>query len=348
MNPFHSSLLTALAPKGLTSQHMDLLLEDGYETPSQVTRLTVSELKTILGIKGGLASDILSVAEAAKSSDFETTKTNEDAVIRTLLENLVGSADIRTSAVTELQKRGIHFVVLNEGRALAWEETLRFLASPDRRVAEGHGLWNDMALVDVGSFLPDLTPLRSPYSEEALVECRDIRTDIPWGILPRDHLGLAVWAVQERMDGGLPQRTVFEDFQTQGQLFQRALKLSAVKGLATDQLRLMALHRAAKPTPTQQAQPKAPGLRGMTPRKALYDLLSGLFSADELRRVCVNSLGLTNNDLPGASVSLATLVDEVISVLDRVNAIDHDFFEILLLERPRCKRDIDQVRVFFP
>ena len=46
-------------------QHIQALEEDGYDAPSRILRISSTDLKSMLKIKGGLAADLLDFAAAA-------------------------------------------------------------------------------------------------------------------------------------------------------------------------------------------------------------------------------------------------------------------------------------------
>ncbi len=78
----------------------------------------------------------------------------------------------------------------------------------------------------------------------------------------------------------------------------------------------------------------------------LIGLLCGMFKDVELRRFVrfLEDGEELSRHLPGPSISLNTLAEEVVFLLDRHGRIDKDLFVKLEQERPRRKHDIKQVR----
>jgi len=332
MSAFLKSLLTALESEGLTDQHIRLLMEDGYKTSSRIRRLSVMELKAMLGINGGLAADILSAAENAKDSDFQIKDTGDKIALQTLLEGLVvGSHEQRAANVKALIARGALFVVVNEHGAQVTSETMALLFSADRRVAEKARLWNDMKVVPVEDFLPDLTPLRSPYGGHALVEGVDQHSGIRWGELPQQRLGLAVWTIEQKLDAGRSHSEVFDDFCKCGPLFTRAIKLARVRDLKDEDLEALALVRSSIPTQAKTTTSNPKGAMG---------ILLACFSEDELRCFARNSYGMEYG-LPGNGASPLAIADCIVQrYLQNHGTLDASFFQALVDERPRRKQEI--------
>lgn len=80
-------------------------------------------------------------------------------------------------------------------------------------------------------------------------------------------------------------------------------------------------------------------------QRALFDLLTSLFSADELRRVVrfLPDGDVLSNALPGQGVSFASLCEALIDELRRRGMLNATFFDRLREERPRRVKDIDDV-----
>lgn len=88
----------------------------------------------------------------------------------------------------------------------------------------------------------------------------------------------------------------------------------------------------------------------MHPHEALDKLLLSLFSADELRRFIryLPEGDKLSAQLPGGTVSAAHFVDGAVTTLDNHGLLaDPDFWTRLAAERPRRKREIDDVRALF-
>lgn len=341
MTPFLAALLQHLGPKGLTQDHISILVDDEYDSPSRILRIGSEQLKKMLGIKGGLAADILDFAEAAKGTDFGKSQAAHTVTIQTILENLIGADPIRTAAVKALRGHQVLFVVIGEDQELLATETMAFLASPDRATAERQGLWKDFALVPVDTFLPDTSPLRSPYSPEPLVEGIDA-AGIAWGSISRERLGLAVWAVQEKMDAGRPHAEIFTAFQTDSELYARALKRARAKGVKMEELRELAkAPRSIQRTIAPSAAP-LPANRSA----ALHAILIRCFDQGELRRFAVHSVNFPNHNLPG-DTNLSNFAFNLISAMENQGYIDAQFFAELLRERPRSRADIVAVAAKF-
>lgn len=341
VTPFLQSLLTNVSD--LTPQHIELLEEEALTTPSKFARLSASDLKGILGCKMGLASDLLTFAHEAKDGDFSTGKASETAAVQTLLEDLMGSDESRTSAVKALLERGVSFVVANHHGLQMTTETLALIKSPDRAHAERQRLWREMKVVAVISFLPKKVPLRSPVSGEALVEGEDWRTGIAWGLLTQEVLGLAVWFYQEKMDGGRAQTEIFADFQNEGPLRVRAARIAAAKGLSSTDLQELALFKEIPiQAPVASPAPKSGGLR------EVHDLILAVFSGDELRRFAHNYLSIKPHQLPGPNENPAKVGDEILRIYLADNGtLDAHFWEKLLGERPRRRPEIARLAASF-
>jgi hypothetical protein len=88
----------------------------------------------------------------------------------------------------------------------------------------------------------------------------------------------------------------------------------------------------------------------MSAHQALSTLLLSLFSADELRRFIryLPEGDQLSAQLPGGPVSAATFVHEAVDMLDRVGVLEgHDFWDRLVVERPRRKHEIEPIRDMF-
>ncbi len=86
------------------------------------------------------------------------------------------------------------------------------------------------------------------------------------------------------------------------------------------------------------------------PHFALTRLLLGMFSGDELRRLIryLPDGDQLSADLPGATASLATLVDSAVITLERHGILsDESFFARLREERPRRTAEIDGIARLF-
>jgi len=91
----------------------------------------------------------------------------------------------------------------------------------------------------------------------------------------------------------------------------------------------------------------APAVKGERVR-ALFDLLSSMFTPDELQRfiALLPDGSMLLSDLPSGT-SAAASVMEVVKVLERYGWIDQQLFAELSVARPRRSGEIDQVAAMF-
>lgn len=77
----------------------------------------------------------------------------------------------------------------------------------------------------------------------------------------------------------------------------------------------------------------------------LSQLFAEMFNDGELRRFAGELSSALAKDLPGPGVTLKALAFEVADALRRHKLFDHDLFDRLLDERPRCRAEILQVKL---
>lgn len=199
-------------------------------------------------------------------------------------------------------------------------------------------LWRDMAIVRLDEYLRLQAVTISPTTGRALVEGADEVTGVPWATLRVRTAARVLWAAEDGLLRGLTDEAVFRDFLNAGPLSERCEKRRLAQGvdLAPYIHAVAGLDRRAAVEPSS--------VTATSPHTALYQLLLGAFSADELRRFLRMHFGAPFEAcLPGATVSHAKLVSDACDGLRSHGYITRELFRDLRQERPRKAADINLV-----
>lgn len=343
--PELSTFLSSLVPSLLTREQARTLYSEGMREPGSFTVVTAADLRSVLpGLRLHDAGQIIATAAAARTARDDDGA--NDVALRVHLADATSHDERRaTAAIDALEARGVRVVPLDPQGVVAVETAVFFLSLPHAvaDAAVSAGVYDGYALRRLADLRPKVYVPASPTSREPLQSGADWRTGVRWGDLPRLDLGLAAWAVDNKLTGGAADDALHADFAAHGPKYRNADNIRRARGVTDAQLEALA---EAGATSVKPVSDPAPPVDGSTPSD-LYGLLRVLFDADELRRFVrfLPSGSTLAAELPGGNTPMAQLAWDAADLLQRQGFTRlEDFWARLEQERPRRVADIRRVR----
>ena len=273
------------------------------------------------------------VASPAPAGGIKAAVRDRAVTAGEIIDRLAAN-DFSIEVVEMAAEVGLTEVVIDSAGRVNAEASKSFRAHRGPRPA----LWRDMAIVRLDEYLRLQSVKISPTTGRALVEGSDEATGVPWATLGVRTAARVLWAAEDGLLRGHTDEAVYRDFLNAGSLSERCEKRRLAQGVDLAPY----IHAVAGLDRRAAAEPSS--VTTTSPHTALYQLLLGAFSADELRRFLRMHFGAPfEAGLPGATVSHAKLVSDACDRLRSHGYITRELFRDIRQERPRKAADINLV-----